>query len=126
IRQKETKDKVAEPYNEHKTNKTGTFKDLGNASDETGQFLPTSLSDNKNHQKRIEMRQHSTVLTIMFSYLVSSLPWSIAQLWLIYPHLYVDGFATIVPWLHIGQQMIAIGFGLAPGFRIIPGHVRCL
>uniref|UniRef100_A0A915JP61 Uncharacterized protein n=1 Tax=Romanomermis culicivorax TaxID=13658 RepID=A0A915JP61_ROMCU len=35
------------------------------------------------------MRQHSTVLTITFSYLVSSLPWSIAQLWLIFPGLYV-------------------------------------
>uniref|UniRef100_A0A915JKT7 G-protein coupled receptors family 1 profile domain-containing protein n=1 Tax=Romanomermis culicivorax TaxID=13658 RepID=A0A915JKT7_ROMCU len=82
----------------------------GNASNETGQFLPASLSDNKNHQKRIEMRQHSTVLTIMFSYLVSSLPWSIAQLWLIYPGVNVDGFATIFPWLMEISGVFALVF----------------
>uniref|UniRef100_A0A915IZ33 G-protein coupled receptors family 1 profile domain-containing protein n=1 Tax=Romanomermis culicivorax TaxID=13658 RepID=A0A915IZ33_ROMCU len=34
------------------------------ASEETRQFLPGTLSDNRNHQKRIEIRQHSTVLAI--------------------------------------------------------------
>uniref|UniRef100_A0A915JQN5 G-protein coupled receptors family 1 profile domain-containing protein n=1 Tax=Romanomermis culicivorax TaxID=13658 RepID=A0A915JQN5_ROMCU len=85
----------------------------GNASDETRQFLPASLSNNRNHQKRIEIRQHSTVLTIMFSYVVSSLPWSIAQLWLIYPSLYFDALVLSSACLSPFRPVLGVFQGCA-------------